>query len=185
MDKSVGPKHKALSKCVDLAAWPAAYRVFLTAQARKGTQKHQLGESQKEVRQPSNTPTPAQKPFSLFGYNRGESWMISFDIRGGSCLVRAGQGGEGQKRQHRGSQKESPTRQLGEDRRPLWLLCRIIRQAIIAIKPSQHRLKSLFWFFDWFQNDKPKKIPHRLGMGLKIPSLRWIREGQTLPAGGR
>jgi hypothetical protein len=29
----------------------------------------------------------------------------------------------------------------------------------------------------------PKKIPHRLGMGLKIPSLRWIREGQTLPAG--
>ena len=28
-----------------------------------------------------------------------------------------------------------------------------------------------------------KKIPHRVGMGLKIPSLRWIREGQTLPAG--
>ena len=28
-----------------------------------------------------------------------------------------------------------------------------------------------------------KKIPRRWGAGLKIPSLRWIREGQTLPAG--
>ena len=28
-----------------------------------------------------------------------------------------------------------------------------------------------------------KKIPSGLGLGLKIPSLRWIREGQTLPAG--
>jgi len=30
-----------------------------------------------------------------------------------------------------------------------------------------------------------KKIPRRSGTGLKIPSLRWIREGQTLSAGGR
>ena len=28
-----------------------------------------------------------------------------------------------------------------------------------------------------------KKNPHQFGMGLKIPSLRWIREGQTLLAG--
>ena len=35
-----------------------------------------------------------------------------------------------------------------------------------------------------FTLHRTKKIPHRLGMGLKIPSLRWIREGQTLPAGG-
>jgi hypothetical protein len=30
-----------------------------------------------------------------------------------------------------------------------------------------------------------KKIPCGLGLGLKISSLRWIEEGQTLPAGGR
>ena len=29
----------------------------------------------------------------------------------------------------------------------------------------------------------PKKNPRQFGMGLKVPSLRWVREGQTLSAG--
>jgi hypothetical protein len=51
------------------------------------------------------------------------------------------------------------------------VLTAIKRQA----NPSRSRLRIL--------DTLGKKIPHRLGMGLKIPSLRWIREGQTLPAG--
>jgi len=31
--------------------------------------------------------------------------------------------------------------------------------------------------------DASKKIPSRCGSGLKVPSLRWVREGQTLSAG--
>jgi hypothetical protein len=88
----------------------------------------------------------------------------------------------------------SECRQLSEDR--------TIRNAIFEVGTERHcgdavaclpvlasllaaRAFRSFTPTQWLNsaNQYAKKIPHRLGVGLKIPSLRWIREGQTLPAG--